>query len=169
MVYGRAELVSLPMSNRWRLVANGADVAHLRRFARLHISRMGLPDGTEVVLAPAGHSVVHAVAGDGTELARITRLSWFGRRWEVTSKTWAYELVSHPRPRRWYVAIGGTPVADIRGSVLSYNKVLVDAQLGIPILVLALAWHVVARPWEAAAAPATLIASAEPEPEAEHR
>jgi len=169
MMYGRAELVSLPMSNRWRLVANGVEQAQLRRFARLHISRMRLADGTEVVLAPAGHSAVHAVAADGTELARITRLSWFGRRWEVTSKTWAYELVSHPRPRRWYVAVGGTPVADIRGSMFSYNKVKVDAQLGIPILALALAWHVVARPWEAAAAPATLIAAAEPIPEPEHR
>jgi hypothetical protein len=169
MIYGRAELVSPPLSSRWRLVANGAEVAQLRRSGRLHISRMYLPDGTEVVLAPAGHSVVHALAADGTELARITRRSWFGRRWEVASKTWAYELVSHPRPRRWYVAVGGTPVADIRGSALSYNRVKVDAQLGLPILAVALAWHVVARPWEAAAAPATLIAAAAPVPEPEHR
>ena len=67
---------------------------------------------------------------------------------------------SDPRPRRWQLTVGGTSVAQITGSLVSYNRVSVDAPLGIPILVLALAWHAVARPWEAAAAPTTLVAAA---------
>jgi hypothetical protein len=107
--------------------------------------------------------VVQALDPDGEELARITRTSWFGRSWDIASKRWAYELKSDPRPRRWQVVVGGTSVAQISGSLVSYNRVKVDAPLAMPILVLALGWHVIARPWEAAAAPTTLVATTTPE------
>ena len=140
---------------------DGADgeIATLRRLGRLHISRLYLPGGEEAVLVPEERSVVTALDDAGDELARITRTSWFGRRWEVSSKKWAYELVSDPRPRRWQITVGGTPVAQITGSLVSYNRVDIEAPLGVPVLVVALAWHVIARPWEAAAAPSTLVAS----------
>ncbi|MEA2002088.1 MAG: hypothetical protein U9N84_09435 [Actinomycetota bacterium] len=160
MVYGTAELLSALMSNKWRLVSAGEDVAQLIRSGRLHISRIAVPNGEEAVLTPHEHSVVHALDPEGNELARITRTSWLGRNWEVTSKSWVYELVSDRRPRRWHVTVGSTPVAQISGSLVSYNRVKVEAPLGIPILVLALSWHVIARPWEAAAAPGTLLAAA---------
>ena len=158
-VYGQAELRSPLGSNRWRLFANDDEIAQLRRQGRLHISRILLSSGEEATLAPDERSAVVALDADGRELARITRTSWFGRRWEVTSQRWAYELVSDPRPRRWQVTVGGTSVAQITGSLLSYNRVAIDAPLGVPLLVVALSWHVIARPWEAAAAPATLIAA----------
>jgi hypothetical protein len=159
MVYGSAQLVSPLGSSRWRLISGDQEVAALRRLGRLHISRIQVPSGDEAVLAPHAQSVVQALSSEGEELARITRTSWLGRRWEITSKRWAYELKSDPRPRRWQVMVGGTSVAQISGSLVSYNRVEVDAPLGIPILVVALAWHVIARPWEAAAAPGTLIAA----------
>jgi hypothetical protein len=159
MVYGTAELSSPLGSNRWRLRSGDEEVAQLRRLGRLHISRIYLPNGEEAVLAPGGQSVVQALDAEGMELARITRKSWLGRKWEIGSQRWAYELESDPRPRRWQITVGGTSVAQISGSLVSYNRVKVDAPLGVPILVVALAWHVIARPWEAAAAPATLVAS----------
>lgn len=159
MVYGTAELSSPLGSNRWRLRSGDEEPAQLRRLGRLHISRIYLPSGEEAVLAPGGQSVVQALDTGGTELARITRKSWLGRKWEIGSKRWAYELESDPRPRRWQITVGGTSVAEISGSLVSYNRVKVEAPLGIPILVVALAWHVIARPWEAAAAPSTLVAS----------
>ena len=159
-VYGQGQLRSPLGSNRWRLFANDEEIAQLRRQGRLHISRIRLSSGEEATLAPDERSAVVALDADGNELARITRTSWFGRRWEITSQKWAYELVSDPRPRRWHVTVGGTSVAQITGSLLSYNRVTVDAPLGVPLLVVALGWHVIARPWEAAAAPATLIATA---------
>lgn len=159
MVYGTAQLVSPLMSSRWQLIVGDDVVAELRRSGRLHISRIQVPNGEEAVLAPHGRSVVVALDTEGNELARITRRSWVGRRWDIESKRWVYELISHPRPRRWHLTVGGTAVAQIEGSLVSYNQVNVDAPLGVPILVLALAWHVVARPWEAAAAPTTLVAS----------
>jgi hypothetical protein len=120
---------------------------------------MYLPSGEEAVVAPHAQSVVQALDADGEELARITRTSWFGRHWEISSKRWAYDLESDPRPRRWQITVGGTSVAQISGSLVSYNRVAVEAPLGVPILVIALAWHVIARPWEAAAAPSTLLAA----------
>ncbi len=159
MVYGSAQLRSPFMSNRWRLDGTEGEIATLRRLGRLHISRLYLPGGEEAALVPEERSVVAALDETGEELARITRASWFGRRWEVVSKKWAYELVSDPRPRRWQITVGGTSVAQITGSLVSYNRVDIDAPLGVPVLVVALAWHVVARPWEAAAAPSTLLAA----------
>lgn len=158
-VSGTAYLDSPFMSSLWRLVDGNGEVAQLRRLGRLHISKVFLPNGEEAVLTPHGQSVVLALDPDGGELARITRTSWFGRSWDVTSKRWAYELKSDPRPRRWQITVGGTSVAHISGSLVSYNKVNIEAPLGAPILVVALAWHVIARPWEAAAAPGTLIAA----------
>lgn len=156
-------------SNQWRLLHNGSQIATLQRYGRRHVSRLMIPGEDEIVIAPYRHSMVHAVDPTGVELGRIARASWLGRRWEVTSKTWAYELVSHPRPRRWQITVGGTPVAEIQGSLLSYNRVAIRAQLGVPLLVVALAWHVIARPWEAAAAPGTLIPYAEEVQEIVHR
>jgi hypothetical protein len=147
------------MSNRWRILGNDGEMATLHRLGRIHISRIYLPNGEEAVLAPEERSAVVALDTEGEELARITRTSWFGRRWEVTSKRWAYELISDPRPRRWQIAVGGTSVAQITGSLVSYNRVDIDAPLGVPLLAVALAWHVIARPWEAAAAPSTLVAT----------
>jgi len=158
-IYGTAELRSPWMSNRWQLLDNEGEMATLHRISRLHISRIYLEGGEEAVLAPHERSAVVALNPDGEELARITRTSWFGRRWEITSKRWAYDLVSDPRPRRWQIALGGTSVAQMTGSLVSYNRVDIEAPMGVPLLVVALAWHVIARPWEAAAAPSTLIAA----------
>jgi hypothetical protein len=164
-IYGAAELRSPFMSNRWRLVGNDSnDLATLHRVSRLHISRIYLPNGEQAVLVPHERSVVTALDTEGAELARITRTSWFGRRWEINSQRWAYELESDPRPRRWQITVGSTPVAQISGSLVSYNTVKIEAPLGVPILVVALAWHVIARPWEAASAPSTLVAT-NPTPE----
>lgn len=163
MVYGDAELRSPFMSNHWRLLNGGQEVATLQRIGRLHISRVYTPDGDEAVLTPFEHSTVVALDPQGRELARIVRTSWFGRSWEIDSQRWVYELKSDPRPRRWHVNVAGTSVARMSGSMLSYNRVRIEAPLGLPILVVALAWHSIARPWEAAAAPSTLIAT-EPTP-----
>lgn len=144
-------------SNRWSIFNNGVEIARLRRLPRLHISAAQFPDGTEWTIEPDGFAVVKAVDAHGVEVARITRRSWWGRRWDITGPGFAYELVSHPIPRRWNIGVGGSPLAEIRGSLISYNTVTIDAPLTIPTAVGVLAWHVIARPWEAAAAPRGLV------------
>ena len=104
-----------------------------------------------------GQSTVSAVDEGQTEVARITRTSWWGRRWEISAQQFSYELISHPRPRRWAFAVGGAPVAELSGSLLSYNRVTVESNIGVPLIAVLLGWHVIARPWEAAAEPRGLV------------
>ncbi len=157
VLYGSGELVSPWMSNQWRMFQGTEEIARLRRLGRIHVSLATLRDGTRLLIEPYEHSVVRALDADRQEVARITRRSWLGRRWDLTATTFAYELVSHPRPRRWQLKLGQTPVADITGSLVSYNRVKVESFLAIPVVAVVLAWHVIARPWEAAAAPRTLV------------
>jgi len=154
---GEATLVSTLFSSRWQLVQHGRVVADLRRFGRVYVSTADLGPAGRLVIEPAGHGTVRAVSEDGTEIARIVRTSWLGRRFEISGLGYGYELVSHPRPRRWRIEIAHAPVAELAGSLVSYNHVKVTSSLAVPVPVILLAWHVVARPWEAAAEPRYLI------------
>lgn len=157
LIRGEAQLTSPWFSNDWMLTNQGMQLAWLRRFPRLHISAVQLADGSEWTLEPDGFAVVKAVDADGTEVGRVTRRSWWGRRWDLTGPGFNYELISHPIPRRWNIEVGGSSFAEIKGSLVSYNTVAIDAPLSLPTVAAVLAWHVIARPWEAAAAPAGLI------------
>lgn len=162
LIRGEAQLVSPWFSNQWSLFNHGIEIARLRRFPRLHVSAVQLRDGTEWTLEPDGYAVVKALEGEGNEVGRITRRSWWGRSWDITGTGFAYELISNPKPRRWEIGVGGSPLATIQGSLVSYNSVTVDAPLSLPTVAAVLAWHVIARPWEAAAAPRGLIPQQRP-------
>lgn len=157
IIRGEARLLSPWFSNNWVLMNQGLQLARMRRFPRLYISLAQLSDGTQLTLQPDGFAVVKAVDANGNEVGRVTRRSWWGRRWDITGPGFSYELVSHPMPRRWKIEVGGSAFAEIRGSLISYNTVTIDAPLSLPALVGVLAWHVIARPWEAAAAPRGLV------------
>ncbi len=158
LLSGPATLVSPWFSNKWELRSGtGEAIALLERLGRIHVSTVALADGSRWVIEPAGTSTVRLIDAPGHELARIERRSWWGRRWEVGGGRFGCELVSSPRPRSWRFEIGGSAIAELSGSLLSYNRVAVNAMLALPLPALLLAWHVVARPWEAAAAPSGLI------------
>ena len=91
------------------------------------------------------------------ERGRITRRSWWGRSWDLESPTFAFALTSDLMPRRWTLRIGNEPVGHLSGGLLSYNRLTVRTDVAVQVLPLVLAWHVLARPWEAAAAPGSLI------------
>lgn len=169
MVHGSVELVSPWFSNRWRVIADGRELATLQRFGRIHVSTVTLPDGTRWILEPHGQSVVRAIDGIDHEFARITRESWWGRHWAVTGPGFSYELTSHPIPRRWTIEVGGAPVAGITGSLVSYNRVRLDTTLSVPLIAALLSWHVIARPWEAAAAPGALVPAPREAPPHDHQ
>jgi len=165
-ISGSAELRSATFSPVWQLFdAQGNRLCELRRHPRMHITTVRFADGAAWVLRPDGWGIVRAVDTHDRELGRITRRSWWGRRWDISSPQWAYALVSDPFPRRWHLVIGGVPIAAITGSALSYNRVHIEAPLSVPATAILLAWHVIARPWEAAAAPRGLV----PAPVAEGR
>ena len=109
------------------------------------------------MLTPTGQSTVTALTEDETEIARVTRTSWWGRHWEISAQQFSYDLISRPRPRRWMFAVGGSSVAELAGSLVSYNRVRVESNIGVPLIAVLLGWHVIARPWEAAAEPGGLV------------
>ena len=157
MIYGTARLRSPWFSNRWVVLADdGTPLAMARRHGRIHVSTVELATGERFFLEPHGNGFVRA-RDDHGEVARITRTSWWGRHWEMSSQDFAFELLSHPVPRRWHLMLGSMSMATISGSPVSYNGVKVHAEIAVPTLAVLMAWHVIARPWEAAAEPRALI------------
>jgi hypothetical protein len=155
-VSGEVRFTSRLLSNVWVVSARGEPLARLRRIPSIHTSIVTLADGTNLELRPEGWGTVVAV-GDNHQ-ARIVRESWWGRKWVVSGTGFAYDLTSDPMPRRWTLRIGGHPVARIAGTWWTYNRIVVNADVAVPLHALILSWHVLARPWEAAAAPRVLRA-----------
>ena len=151
MIMGEAELVSGLFSNEWQLVQHGEVLARAIRRPRNSYTRVTLKDGTRWTLQPDGWGVVRAVEKD-VPFARATRESFWGNRWEISGLGFTYRLKHDgPVPRRWALEVGSEPAAWLRGSTVNYNRVRFKAPSSIPISAGLLAWHVVARPWEAAA------------------
>ena len=82
---------------------------------------------------------------------------WWGRRWEISGSGFGCDLTSDPFPRRWTFRLGGAPIGRLAGTMWSYNRLVVEADVSIPVHAVILAWHVLARPWEQAAAPSSLV------------
>jgi hypothetical protein len=154
-VVGPCRFESAFGSNRWRLLQDRKVLAEMQRVPTRHISTIRLADGTAVELRPAGWGTVVALHG-ATELGRVERRTWWGRRWRLSTPTFACDLTSDPLPRRWSLRYGTEPVGHLAGGLLTYNTLRVHTDLAVPVVALALAWHVLARPWEAAAAPRAL-------------
>jgi hypothetical protein len=158
-VVGTCRFESALMSNRWRLLQDRTVLAEAQRVPTRHISILRLADGTGLELRPAGWGTVVALAGE-QEVGRIVRRSWWGRRWQLSGQGFACDLVSEPLPRRWSLRFGSEAVGRLSGGLLTYNHLQVHTDLAVPVVSLALAWHVLARPWEAAAAPGALVPAA---------
>lgn len=155
MLLGRVLFESGFMSSEWRLSSHTlGTVGAFRRYPSLHLSR-GIVDGVRVELKPQGWGTVLYLE-EGREVGRIVRRSWLGRRWDLVGTGFGCELVSEPLPRRWTLRIGDHPIASVAGTAFSYNKLRISADVSIPVWALALMWHVIVRPWEAAAEPRAL-------------
>lgn len=159
MAYGECRFESALFSNVWVLVHDRRELAALRRIPSRHMSLLVLPDKAVFEIKPHGWGTVVMESDLGDEVARIERRSWWGRTWEISGADFACDLVSDPLPRRWSLKFGTETVAHLKGRLWSYNRLTVDSHIAIPVTSLALAWHVLARPWEAAAAPGALVPS----------
>ena len=157
VVIGTARFTSGFMSNRWTLSRADEMLAEMRRIPSRHVSEAVLSTGVRYEIRPESWGTVVAEADDGAELGRIVRTSWWGRSWDLTAPGFACALTSDPLPRRWSLRIGTEPVGALKGSAFSYNRLTVHTDVAVPVPALTLAWHVLARPWEAASAPVALV------------
>jgi hypothetical protein len=155
-VLGDCRFESRFLSNHWRLLKGDEVIAEMTRVPARHISVVHLPDGSEQVLRPANWGTVAAFE-QGEERGRIVRASWWGRSWEVATPEFACTLSCDPPPRRWSLRFGSERFGRLSGTLFSYNRMEVHTDLMVPITALALAWHVLARSWELAAAPGQLL------------
>jgi hypothetical protein len=156
-ITGEATLTSPWFSNRWTLHHHDHVLAEVKRIARTYVSVVDMGEHGRLTLEPSGRGMVHALDQDDKEIGRITRQSWLGRRWELDGMGFTYELISDPRPRRWHLAVANAPVTYLAGSMFSYNHVRVHSPMTVPVPAVLLAWHVIARPWEAANEPRHLV------------
>ncbi len=163
MIVGAATFRSRPFSDAWELSQDSGPVAVLRRIPSRHTSEIVFTDRARLTLAPEGWGTVVARTEDGEERARIVRRSWWGRTWEVEAAGFGCQLISDPLPRRWSLRMGSEPIGRLAGGLVSYNRIDVQADVAVPVSALALAWHVIARPWEQAAAPGALVARPSPD------
>ncbi|CAN5446472.1 MAG: hypothetical protein ACR2JP_00590 [Acidimicrobiia bacterium] len=149
-VTGVLEMRSPLFSSDWSLRQHGAELASIRR--RRYTSVVDITHGDRIVIEPVAQGTVRAITGN-KEVARITRESWLGRRWEVTGPGFTYDLVSQAKPRRWRLTLANGQISELEGGFGSYNKVRIVNQVAVPLAAVLLSWHVVARPWEAVAEP----------------
>jgi hypothetical protein len=161
-LHGEARFLSQLFSNEWHLAQGDRTLARLARIPRRHSSSALLTDGTELTLAPEGWGTVIARDADGEEHARIVRRSWWGRTWEVEAPGFTCLLTSDPLPRRWTMRFGSEPVGRLVGGLVTYNSIDVHTDIAVPVVSLIQAWHVIARPWEQAASPGSLVARPAP-------
>jgi len=156
VVVGDSRFDSRLFSNRWTLARDFGPLAEMQRDPSRLVTRGSFSDGTTFDLTPNGWGTVE-IEVDGAVLARIDRRSWWGRRWEISGTGFACDLTSDRMPRRWTLRIGGQPIGRLAGSLLSYNRLDVHTDIATPVHALVLAWQVLARPWEQAAAPRSLV------------
>ncbi len=156
VVTGACRFDSAMFSNRWRLSTGDGLLADLHRDPTRHTSTVALADGTRIDLIPNGWGTIEAIVDDEI-LSRIDRRSWWGRRWEISGSGFGCDLTSDALPRRWTFRLGGAPIGRLAGTMWSYNHLDVEADVSIPVHAMVLAWHVLARPWEQAAAPGSLV------------
>lgn len=156
LVSGESIFLSHPFSNQWSLWHRGEPIAEMRRIPRQHVSEVSLEDGIRIRLEPDGWGTVVA-REDGKEWGRIVRRSWWGRQWDLVSPTFGYTITSDPLPRRWTMRVGNEPIGSLTGGPLSYNRLKVNTDVAVQVLPLVMSWHVLARPWEAASAPGSLV------------
>lgn len=138
-------------SRVWRFSDNDGTVAQATRNVAQRTSQIVLSDGRRWLLAPDGWGRIRLLEGKSV-LATGDRSDFLGRTWELHSDRFAYQLESVSMIRRhWTIGPIGTPFADLRGGLLSFNSMTLTSGLPIPFEAVALAWQAIVRPWEAAA------------------
>ncbi len=156
---GTGEMRSTLFSRIWELRRNSGLIAVGRRHVWRRTSEVELDDGRHWLISPDGWGIVELTERDEL-LARGERQTWLGRSWDLTGDSFGYELRAQSMAlRRWSIELGGGTVARLDGGVASFNRLLIKADLPVPLEAVMLSWHIIVRAWEAAASAAAASAA----------
>ena len=148
---GTVTIASPWLSRVWRFSDRTGLIAQATRNVANRTSQIELADGRQWTLVPDGWGTIRLVER-GQIIGTAEREDFLGRRWELRSDRFSYQLESESMiRRRWSIGPIGSPFAELRGGLISFNKMVLDAGLPIPFEAVALSWQAIVRPWEAAA------------------
>ena len=143
------------LADTLRQMSNGGPPR--RRLPTSSLRSMAQRDMTAASAANGGYVIGTANADPFDVLRPYSVVGQAG----VTVLSGLRENLTIPRVTGAAAASGGAS-GDVSGATAapvgdSNNRLRVPTDLAVPTVVLALAWHVLARPWEAAAAPRALV------------
>ena len=148
---GMVTIASPWFSRIWQFSDNRCPFARATRNVAHRTSHITLDDGRTRLITPDGWGTIRLLEGDSI-LATAERSDFLGQTWELRSDRFTYELKSESTIRRhWTIGPIGSPFADLRGGILSFNSMTLDSGLPIPFDAVVLTWQAITRPWEAAA------------------
>lgn len=114
---------------------------------------MTLADGTEWWIAHDGWDDIVVYDAADTRIAHAHRKDVLGRTWDLDVGRTSFELACESMlRRRWTLGPPGAPFASVHGGMVSFNSMRIETGLSIPIGSALLAWQIIVRSWEAAAA-----------------
>lgn len=151
-VVGTAELSSPTFSSEWTLFREDELVCRGHRSDLRHPHVVEFDDGRQWRIERRNFDTIE-LTQDGVVLATATRTDPRGR-WQIAGRTFSFDL----RPesilrRRWLLIVGGQTVAVLRGGLLSFNRIAIDAALPVPLEGLWLAWAAIVHAWRAVGGP----------------
>ena len=148
MQTGMITIASPWLSRVWQFSNADGPIALATRNVAQRTSQIQLTDGRTWLLTPDGWGRIRLLEGDHV-VATAERDDLLGRTWDLHSDRFAYQLKSESMIRRhWTIGPIGSPFAQLRGGLLSFNKMTLDSGLPIPFEAVTLAWQAIVRPWE---------------------
>ena len=111
--------------------------------ARRRTARVDLADGRTWLILPDGPDGFRILEGDRL-LASAERLDPWGRRWELSSNRFSYELINRSGLKgRWTIGEPGAAVAELR--MWTTRRMHLHSHLAVPLEPLVMAWYVIIR------------------------
>ena len=130
------------MSPVWRFHSPAGSLA-MAVPARRRTARVEVSDGRSWLILPEGADGFRIMEGNRL-LASAERLDPWGRRWELSSNRFGYELNNRSGLKgRWTIGPPGAEVAELR--MWTTRRMHLHARLPVPLEPLVMAWYVIIR------------------------
>lgn len=130
------------LSPVWRFLSPAGPLARATP-ARRRTARVDLPGGRTWVIRPDGADGLQVLEGDRLVVS-AERLDPWGRRWELSSNQFCYELVNRSGFKgRWTMGPPGAEIAEL--GMWATRRMRLYSNFQVPLEAVVLAWYVIIR------------------------